>query len=125
MKMFKTLLAGMLLLLCTTTKAQTTAADYFAGKWDVLLKGIPQGDTHLIFLLDKKDSTMTGVVQDTSGAQVAVIDKIELTETSITLYFTAQGYDVSLLLTKKDDDHVTGSLMNMFDAEGERVKVAK
>jgi hypothetical protein len=124
MKMFKTLLAGMLLLLCTSTNAQTTA-DYFAGKWDVLLKGIPQGDTHLIFLLDKKDSSMTGVVQDTAGAQVAVIDKIELTETSITLYFTAQGYAVSLLLTKKDDDHVTGSLMNMFDAEGERVKVAK
>jgi hypothetical protein len=29
---------------------------------------------------------------------------------------------VSLLLAKKDDDDVTGSLMGMFDAEGKRVK---
>jgi hypothetical protein len=32
---------------------------------------------------------------------------------------------VNLAMTKKDDDHITGSLMGMFDAEGERVKVAK
>jgi hypothetical protein len=35
---------------------------------------------------------------------------------------TSQGYDVSLALTKKDDDHATGSLMGMFDALADRVK---
>jgi hypothetical protein len=28
-------------------------------------------------------------------------------------------------MDKKDDDHVTGSMMGMFDAEGERAKEAK
>jgi hypothetical protein len=28
-------------------------------------------------------------------------------------------------MNKKDDDHVSGSLMGMFDADGERIKEAK
>lgn len=102
-----------------------TGADYFEGKWSVLLKGLPDGDTKMFFVLEKKDTTMTGVVQDSTGKQIATIDKAELTPASLTVYFTAQGYDVNLAMNKKDDDHVTGSLMGMFDAEGERVKQNK
>ena len=53
------------------------------------------------------------------------IYKVELNGTSATLYFNVQGYDVDLVMNKKDDDHVTGSLMGMFDAEGERIKETK
>jgi hypothetical protein len=114
------------LLLCTHVNAQSsTGADYFAGKWNVLVKGLPNGDTHMFFVLEKKDTTLTGVVQDSTGLQISKIDKADLSATSTTVYFTAQGYDVNLLMNKKDEDHITGSLMSMFDAEGERVKVAK
>ena len=47
---------------------------------------------------------------------------IEQATDKITLYFSTQGYDVNLVLTKKDDDHATGSLMGMFDALADRVK---
>ena len=126
MKKLKSILTGLVLLLFAVgVKAQTANADYFAGKWNVLLKGLPNGDTKMFFVLEKKDTTMTGVVQDSTGTEVAKIDKVELKENTATVYFSAQGYDVNLAMTKKDDDHVTGSLMGMFDAEGERVKVAK
>jgi hypothetical protein len=126
MKKLKSILTGLLLLLFVFgAKAQTANADYFAGKWNVLLKGLPNGDTKMFFVLEKKDTTMTGVVQDSTGTEVAKIDKVELKENTATVYFSAQGYDVNLAMTKKDDDHVTGNLMGMFDAEGERVKVAK
>ena len=115
-----------ILLFSFTMRAQTMApVDYFAGKWNVLIKGLPQGDAKMFFVLEKKDSTMTGVVQDSTGNQIARLDKVELTATSATVYFTAQGYDVNLVMNKKDDDHITGSLMGMFDAEGERVKTVK
>jgi hypothetical protein len=114
------------LFLSVHANAQTnTGADYFAGKWNVLVKGLPNGDTHMFFVLEKKDTTLTGVVQDSTGLQIAKIDKADLSATSTTVYFTAQGYDVNLLMNKKDEDHITGSLMSMFDAEGERVKVTK
>jgi hypothetical protein len=103
----------------------TTGADYFAGKWNVLVKGLPNGDTKMFFVLEKKDTTITGVVQDSTGTQIAKIDKAEVAAASATVYFTAQGYDVNLLMNKKDDDHITGSLMGMFDADGERVKSGK
>ena len=40
----------------------------------------------------------------------------------VTLYYTSMGNDVSIVLTKKDDDHVTGKAMGAYDATGERVK---
>jgi hypothetical protein len=126
MKKFKSILFGLFLLLFAAgVKAQTANADYFTGKWNLLLKGLPNGDTKMFIILEKKDTTMTGAVQDSTGTEISKIDKVELKENTATVYFSAQGYDVNLSMTKKDDDHITGSLMGMFDAEGERVKAAK
>jgi hypothetical protein len=117
---------SLILLLSLNVHAQSKiGADYFNGKWSVLLKGIPGGDSKMILILESKNDSISGVVQDTTGAEISKITKVELKDTEITVYFTAQGYDVNLLLTKKDDDHVTGSLMSMFEAEGERIKVIK
>jgi hypothetical protein len=43
-------------------------------------------------------------------------------EKSVTLYFNSNRYDVNLTMEKKDDDHVTGNVMDMLDAKGERMK---
>jgi hypothetical protein len=127
MKKLSQVCAGLFLMfLSVNTQAQSkTGLDYFQGKWNVLLKGLPDGDTKMFFILEKKDTTVSGVVQDSTGKEVAKISKVELTDSTATVYFTAQGYDVNLVMTKKDDDHITGSLMGMFDAEGDRVKVIK
>ena len=124
MKKTGSLLAGLtLLLLSVGVNAQSkTGADYFEGKWSVLLKNLPQGDTKMIIVLQKKDTTVTGVVQDSTGKEITKIDKVELADSSATVYFNTQGYDVNLVMTKKDEDHITGSLMGMFEAEGERMK---
>jgi hypothetical protein len=102
--------------------AGKSGANYFVDTWDVLLKGIPQGDTHMLFKLQSNAGTITGDITEMNGNPISKVDKAEVTDNAIVLYFHAQGYDVSLTLNKKDDDHVTGSLMNMFDAEGVRVK---
>lgn len=113
------------LVLSVGANAQSKAgADYFKGKWSVLLKGLPNGDTKMVFVLENRNDSIVGLVQDTTGTEIAKITGAELKDNEVTLYFTTQGYDVNLLLTKKDDDHTTGSLMSMFDAEGERVKPA-
>jgi len=127
MKKLSQLFFGLfILMLSSSVQAQSkTGASYFEGKWDVLVKALPQGDTKMVFVLESKDTTMTGVVQDTTGTLIAKIDKIELGDVTATLYFSAQGYDVNLVMNKKDEDHITGSLMGMFDAEGDRVKVSK
>jgi len=127
MKKFSTIFATVFfLVLSFTVNAQSKAgADYFSGKWSVLLKGVPGGDAKMIFVLEKKNDSITGIVQDTLGVEIAKLTSVVLKDTEINMFFTTQGYDVNLLLTKKDEDHVTGSLMNMFDAEGERKKEIK
>ena len=127
MKKFTSILVGILCLVVSGgANAQSkVGADYFKGKWSVLLKGTPNGDAKMIFVLENRNDSIAGVVQDTAGVEIAKITNVELKDTEVTLYFTTQGYDVNLLLTKKDDDHTTGSLMSMFDAEGERIKVVK
>ena len=127
MKKFKIIFTGsFFLLLSFAIHAQSkTGASYFEGKWNILVKGTPNGDSKMIIVLEKKDSTLTGVIQDTTGKEISKIDRIELTETRTTVYFNAQGYDVNVVMNKKDDDHVTGSLLRMFDVEGDRVKATK
>ena len=127
MKKINVIIAGaFFLLLSMGANAQSKiGADYFAGKWNVLVKGTPNGDSKMIFVLENKNDSIAGVVQDTTGAEIAKITSVELKDNEINVYFTAQGYDVNLLLTRKDNDHTTGSLMSMFDAEGERIKIAK
>ena len=115
------LIGGILFLLSFGTKAQTsTSADFFAGKWNMLVKGLPNGDTKMVVVLDKKDTTLAGVIQDSTGTEISRFSKVEMRKDGVTVYFTAQGYDVYMTMNKKDDDHVTGSMMDMFDAEGSR-----
>jgi hypothetical protein len=127
MKKTMVLFAGLFLLTLTinVNGQSKTGADYFEGKWSILLKALPQGDAKMIFVLEKKDATIVGTVQDSTGKEISKIDKVELSDTSATVYFNTQGYDVNLAMNKKDEDHITGSLMSMFDAEGERIKETK
>jgi hypothetical protein len=117
------LVAAFLLTLSLHAGAQAkTGQSFFVDNWSVLVKGIPQGDTKMLFNLELKDGQVGGSITDTTGAPVSKVDKAEISDSTMTLYFNAQGYDCTLVLNKKDDDHVVGSLMGMFDAEGERRK---
>lgn len=118
--------AVFIFILSTGAKAQAqTGAAYFTGKWNMLVKGLPDGDSKMIVVLEKKDTTLTGAILDSAGVETGKFSKVELKDNGVTVYFTAQGYDVYMTMDKKDEDHVTGSMMGMFDAEGIRVKASK
>ena len=121
------LVVGLLLaLLSTNTYAQSKPGmSYFVGKWNVLVKGTPNGDARMIMDLQTKKVSLSGVVRDSTGKEISKISSVELTDTSVTVHFTAQEYEVYLVMNKKDDDNITGNLMGMFDAEGKRIKDPK
>jgi hypothetical protein len=122
MKKFSVLITVFVsLLVGTSIKAQSNA-DFYAGKWKVTILGTPNGDATMVFIFEKKDTTLSGVVRDSTDKEISKIDKIEESGKTITAYFTASGYDVNLVLEPVDADNVKGSLMGMFDAKGIRVK---
>ena len=116
-------IGSLLLLLAVNTNAQSkTGADFFTGKWKVLVTGTPYGDMKRIYVLEKSDNTLTGIVQDSTCKEITKCSKVEVKDNEVTLYYQAMGNDVSITLIKKDDDHVTGSVLGQFDAKGERIK---
>ncbi|MCE7064965.1 hypothetical protein [Dyadobacter sp. CY326] len=106
--------------------SQTAApTDFFAGKWELMIVGTPNGDAKLVTDLVRKDGKLSGELKDPTGTNPEALPITNVVEegNKLTLYFTAQGTDVNMDLVKVDDDHLKGSIMNgMFDASAVRVK---
>jgi hypothetical protein len=99
------------------------ATDFFAGKWEILVVGTPNGDAKFATEITRKDGKLVGELKVANGdAKETIPATVEEAEGKITIYFTTQGYDVNIDLSKVDDNNLKGSLMNMFDAKAVRVK---
>ncbi|WP_026631807.1 hypothetical protein [Dyadobacter alkalitolerans] len=102
-----------------------TTNDFFLGKWEVLVVGTPDGDSKLVTELTREDGKLTGELKDPTGKNPNALPISNIMEegNKMTIFFEAQGTEVSLDLAKVDDDHLKGSVMNgMFDATAVRIK---
>ena len=108
--------------------SQTTApapkADFFAGKWEITIFGTPNGDSKMVTTLIRKDGKLTGELKDPTDPTKPAnpITGIEEKDGGIEIAFSASGYDITLPLTKVDDDNLKGQMMGMFDAKAKRIK---
>lgn len=121
MKSLVILLASFTLVLNSNSTYANAPDDYFVGDWKVVVTGTPSGDAEMIVHLERVEGKLTGEMRDNEGNVTSEIESIEETDSSITMFYTAMGYDINLSLKKVDDQNVTGSLMGMFDAKGERM----
>ncbi|WP_174721313.1 hypothetical protein [Jiulongibacter sediminis] len=95
--------------------------DFFAGKWNINVFGTPQGDVNITADLKRVDGELTGTLETDAAESLITITEIEEKQDAIDIAFFAQGYDLVLSLKKVDDDHLEGSMMDMFDAKAERI----
>jgi len=128
MKKVKLFLAGVFFLLISFGANAQTQPDvkgeaFFIGKWYILAKGTPQGDTKMVLTIEKKDGKLTGNLNDTTSTDgLREFTSITINESSLSAVFSAQGMDIPLDITKKDDKNITGNIMGMFDIEGSKAK---
>lgn len=123
-KLFALLVSPLFLLSAFNSAAQSkTGADYFVGRWNVFIPGTPIGDLKRIYIFEKTGDGLSGIVQDAStGSTIAKFSKLEVKADLVTVYYTANDIEVNVVLTKKDEDHFTGKVLDNYDATGERVK---
>ena len=96
--------------------------DYFEGKWEVTVFDTPQGTATIPMRFETKDGKTTGYfMEDASGVEKEM-SSVSISGDALTAYFNIQGYDVYVSLKKVDDEKASGSLMDMFTAEGKKVK---
>lgn len=111
------------LLLSFNASAQATGpTDYFVGKWNMVVEGTPQGNGKMTITLERENGKLNGTIITREGTATTKFSKVEEKEKSVTVFYTTNGYDVYLLMEKKDEDNVTGNMMDMYDARGVRVK---
>ena len=124
MKQVKLYLTGLLFLMVSVFAKANVAPNpsFYTGKWQFEFKGLPNGDGKLIFKLQNVEGNITGSLFTSDGTEMTKISSSRFEGDDLELGFSAQGYDVTLTVKKVDDDHVKGSLMNMFEGEGVRVK---
>jgi hypothetical protein len=124
MKKLSTIIFGMFLFVFSMgLQAQTkTGFEYFKGKWNVVAKG-PNGGIKMIIEFVKTDNKIIGTISDTDGKELYKVTNTEIKVKQATVTFIgSQGSDVPLELNQKDENHVVGSIMDMFGADGERIK---
>jgi hypothetical protein len=102
--------------------AQDASKDYFAGKWEVLVKGSPEGDATALVELKRIDGTLQGTIAIGNDKTASKITSVEEKANNVTVYFSSSmGYDVYLYMEKVDENQVTGTVMDMFDLTGKRM----
>lgn len=111
-----------LILAISVTAQEKPGADFYAGKWKVLLTGTPYGDLNRVYILEKKESGLGGQVLDASGKEIAKFTKVELKDGKLEVYYQSLGNDVKVSFSRKDDDHIEGQMLDYFTAKGERIK---
>ena len=123
MKTLRMMMTAILMVL-TIGVANAQSDDFFAGKWKFEVTGMPQGDATMTLTLKRNsEGNLTGnIIQNVGDAPIELTRVDEKKGKSITAYFKASGYDCYIFAEKTGDDEVEGSVMDMFDAIGKKVK---
>lgn len=121
MKKASIILSTIILTFIVTTgsmnaQVKNTGENYFIGKWNVMVYGVPDGDTKMVINIEKKDDKLTGNMADPAKTDPPLeLANIEVADSTFKATFNAQGMDISLMLKIKDDKNITGNMMDTFD----------
>lgn len=125
MKKSITLTLGLLIALSATfalSSFRSLTPEYYEGKWAVTVFDTPQGTATIPMRFETVDGKTKGFFMEDASGTEKEMTSVTITGDNLVAYFNITGYDVYLSLVKKDDDMASGSLMDMFTAEGKRVK---
>ena len=114
------IIAGIILFASQIIVAQENNADFFLGKWNCTVIGTPNGDAKFVLKVEKNEAALAAFIISEDGKSQKV-DRVETKTNAITVYWFAEGYDVYMTLTKKEDGKVEGTLMDMFTTKVEKV----
>lgn len=108
-----------------TMFAQTDKSNeaFFIGKWDLFVEGLPTGDAHMLLVIKKNaEGQLEGTIGGLDGSGTNKLTKVEIKENTLQVNFIGGGYDVPVYLDREDDGTISGSMNDMFDCSGKKIK---
>ena len=115
---------AMVLLVSVASFAQEKKGneEFFLGKWQLMVEGLPTGDSEMLLVLTKdSENQLEGTIGGLDGSGTINLSKITVEEKSLTVYFISESYNVPLYLDKEDDGTVSGNMFDMFDVTGKKI----
>ena len=95
----------------------------YLGKFNLMVYGLPDGDTKMVLNIVKKDDKLTGTIGGAEQTDTPLeLSGITVADSTLDATFIAQGMDISLFFKIKDDKNITGNMLNMFDIKGIKEK---
>ncbi len=122
MKTLKSVLTLVVLMAAMSMAKAQVNQNFFVGNWEVLVKGTPQGDVKLPMSFELKEDKLIGKVTNPETKEVATMTSVELKGEELFAAFSAGGYDLTMVISKKDEERFVGKLMDMLEVEGLRLK---
>lgn len=119
--MSKILIVLVVVLSVFKVNAQAKEGEAFLGKWDILVEGTPEGDSHMKMNVEEIDGKIVCLIADKEG-KFSPVERFEVEGTEMTAYWNAAGYNVYLFLEVVEEGKLEGSLMDMFDAFGTKLE---
>ena len=71
---------------------------------------------------EKNNDTIIGSINDSDGKELYKVTDTTIGDESVTVNFIGSQGTTPLYLKKRDENHLTGDIMGMFSASGERIK---
>jgi hypothetical protein len=91
----------------------------FVGKWNLMVYGLPDGDTKMVMNIEKKEDKLAGNLSSTASTDPPLdLTNIVVADSTLNATFSAQGMDITLFFKLKDAKNIAGSMMDMFDIKG-------
>lgn len=111
----------LLLFFAHEVQAQKNEA-YFVGKWDILIKGLPEGDKEALLKFELKDGKLSGSITDKAEQKDMPFTEVSVKDSLVTVKFDHSSGEVDMTLLKKDADQLTGQINGQFNLSGIRRK---
>lgn len=124
MKTLRFFFTSVMMLMAVCVANAQSENDFWAGKWSFEVTGMPQGDATMVLTLKRNDEgKLTGFIKQNEDAPEIPLTRVdEKKGKEITAYFKSSGYDCYMFAEKTGDDEVEGSVNDMFDAVGKKMK---
>ncbi len=97
-----------------SAQSNTSYEDYFTGKWKFTLKDLVNYDINMVLDIKKSEGTIRGEVSiPGSGEAPLEITGITLIDSTFACTSAVIGFDMPLIITKKDEKNVTGTMFGI------------
>lgn len=126
--MKKLLMIALMILSSVSIFAQSNKSneDFFIGKWDLFVEGLPTGDADMLLVIKRNaDGQLEGTIGGMDGSGTNKLTKVEIKDKTLQVNFLGGGYDVPIFLDREDDGTISGSMNDMFDCTGKKLKEEK